>query len=977
MITLVTTIGNLPADRRDPVLAALRANLALAAVSEIVVLTEGRPDWYIAAAASAGASGRVRIEHTGQRPTFADLFTCANHCLTHGAQAVAMLNADISLADDGSAARLTETLAAMAGEGAPVVFALTRHDPQDGELALTLYDGNGLPNTLSADAWAFCQPLHLTRDLFYCPGQMNCDMLLTHDLLGSGCEVFNPCLDIVLQHHEQPKDDAYYREVNADETSQEILWRHTKQNAVYPWNYFGNPWVSTRWLRAGYRPAPASTNRPRIYMAVPAGLEHALAAHLAPLCALADRHACEVMILCDADPDRIIAENLAVLAEYPAASVLRPCDGVAALRCALLNGDHGTLQSLAFVADIDRIDAALLAEVEGVFLTLTANTLPAPVALGCTLMTSVFRADAFMNGFLTNCTRLDGYGSQIEHVFLVSTLTAHEAGLLDAHLSRYPTATVLWFRKDPGLYACWNIGIRVARTPYVSNANVDDLRDPAHVATLVAQLDSRPEVLVAASALNPFYVFPDDGTLPDNRDAWYADRPGAFGFCDLATLTDQSPPGLEPFNLPHCMPVWRRALHARFGWFDEGRYGTFADWAFWLKVLQGGGSGWLDPAPLGFYFVNPTSHNRRGTDLDRLHKVVEDEFLPLFLARRSGAQPKRNGPPAGLPRKLCLGGTARDYGQHRNNFNALVNALTPLEIDGEDGVQVIPFLERQFVWGDAEGEARSPNPCALTRPWIGILHVPFETPDWFEPATRPETFLTSALFRQSLPACRGILTLAQDLEADLNRFLPGVATLSVKHPTRYDARLFDPSAYRAAPAVVQVGDWLRRLQAIHRLRAPGHRRIMLLKQWTTAFLQRDIAVFGDQRDPGVEMVAFVPNARYDALLSSSVVLCLLYGTAANNVVIECIARATPILINPLPAVMEYLGADYPLYVTDEAGADRALATPGLVEAAHQYLLQRRAVIDLSYEGFCHAVAQSAIYEALQTAPCLTRKILNS
>ena len=65
-----------------------------------------------------------------------------------------------------------------------------------------------------------------------------------------------------------------------------------------------------------------------------------------------------------------------------------------------------------------------------------------------------------------------------------------------------------------------------------------------------------------------------------------------------------------------------------------------------------------------------------------------------------------------------------------------------------------------------------------------------------------------------------------------------------------------------------------------------------------------------------------------ACLSSSVVLCLLYATAANNVVIECIARATPILVNPLAAVVEYLGPDYPLYACDEDEAALLLSLPG-------------------------------------------------
>lgn len=278
----------------------------------------------------------------------------------------------------------------------------------------------------------------------------------------------------------------------------------------------------------------------------------------------------------------------------------------------------------------------------------------------------------------------------------------------------------------------------------------------------------------------------------------------------------------------------------------------------------------------------------------------------------------------------------------------------------------MPFLERQFVWGDAPyaGEAASGNAQPLTEPWTGILHVPFDAPNWFEQSASPEVFFESELFRASLPACRGLITLSADLERDLNRHLPGLPTLSLLHPTELDVNPFDLAAYEAAPCIVQVGDWLRRLQAIHRVRAPGHRRVMLLKRWTSAFLDREIAHDGGTLDPAVDMLELVPNEEYDRLLASSVVLCLLYATAANNVVIECIARATPIIVNPLPAVVEYLGIDYPLYASDAAEVDARLATPGSIRKAHEYLLKRRAEIDLSYEGFCYALARSGFYGQL-------------
>lgn len=944
--------------------------MSLSGISQITIVSEADIGWLDELGAEMAVGARLVRIPAATRPDFGALIARANAELAGGARAVCICNADISLGSQADAKAIIDLLNHLEdGSPGPAVLALTRHESETGVPVLDLYQGeNGLPNTISADLWAFARPLSVARELFYCPGQMNCDMLLAHDLITTGHRLFNPCLDVFIMHHEGAKDAAVYDEQNRKGSSQDLPNRQTAQNAIHPRNHYAVPWTRSDWLRLGYRPAPDSTNGRRLILALPKAAESRLGALIPDLARLSNHHDLEVQVLTEGAPDPLIRLHADALAAAPRLRLTRPARGLAAVRQAFLRGQQSRFERLAFVSDPARIDEALMSAADCVFVTLRPKPVAqGPARFGCTLVTSVFRSDPFIEGFLANSRALIGYGRMIEHVFLVSTLSETELVQFDALLAGQDSAVILWHRQDPGLYECWNIGIRIARTDYVSNANVDDLRDPDHVLALVQDLEANPDCLVAATALKFFTDYPADGSLPADRPSWYADRAGRFGLFDIAYLSDATPPVLVPHNMPHCMPVWRRSLHARFGWFDEPRYGTYADWAFWLRVLKSGGQGWMNKRALGFYFVNPTSHNRRGTDLDRLHRVVEADFIDLFLARRD-RRPSPVPATAGLSRKLILRGKTQAFGQHRNSFNALLHALEPLEIDpaGDGGVLFIPFLERQFVWGDEPGEAGSSDPRPLDQPWIGILHVPFDAPAWFSESVRPESFMATELFRRSRPACRGIITLARDLEADLNRFDPGLPTLSVLHPTALQARLFDPQRYRAGPAVVQVGDWLRKLQAIHRLRAPGHRRVMLLKQFTRKHLMDDIAIFSDYRDPTVEILDFISNDRYDDLLSSAVVLCLLYGTAANNVVIECIARATPILINPLPAVVEYLGRDYPLYATDEAEADALLTRPGAVEAAHEYLLARRAELDLSYEGFCYNIGSSGFYASLPT-----------
>jgi hypothetical protein len=84
---------------------------------------------------------------------------------------------------------------------------------------------------------------------------------------------------------------------------------------------------------------------------------------------------------------------------------------------------------------------------------------------------------------------------------------------------------------------------------------------------------------------------------------------------------------------------------------------------------------------------------------------------------------------------------------------------------------------------------------------------------------------------------------------------------------------------------------------------------------------------------------------------------------ANNTVVECIVRHTPILVNPLPAVVEYLGTEYPFYFDSLPEAARKAEDNGCVRAAHQYLAEMPKR-QFSGEYFRNALGESELYSGL-------------
>jgi hypothetical protein len=989
-----------------PVARVLEAHASNPAVNFVQVLTESDPELVRNLCRKHIPTEKLNIHREPQRPTFARLFQAASQAVEKSGGLAAIMNADTSFANESDIQRCDTALRTAQRKLGAAVLAITRHDKVNHEWKIKLYQSDGLPNTLSADCWVISAPLDLPEADFYCLGHMNCDLMLAYDLVQAGHNLFNPCLDIHILHHEDgAKDEDFYAAANSKAESKELLWKHAGMRCNEPFECIGIPWIQSDWLSASYAPTSLSSRRAKIYAIFPEAAEESLLLRAMALEVFAQQNDRDLVFLVESDLDAAFHFLKPLLSNSRHVFLQRTKGSVDAFLKSAMRGGLEGVENCAFTSNLYFLDKKLSEEVGAIVVDLRPDfrkgthgfprtkgdclswvikrhQLPAAQAAlpqreaTCSLVTSLFKAQAYIQKFLANSKAIYAYDEKIDHQFFVSSATESEAFALFAHFKRHPNVLIVWHRKDPGLYACWNMGCRLACTWYVSNANVDDLRAPDQVWKLIEQLQNQPHISVAASALVPFedHHKVSIETL-DKSNAWYSDQGGEFGYENLVRITEgeEGAQHLDPHNLPHCMPVWRREIHDKYGFFDEKNYGTFADWAFWLNVCKHGEKGYLLPEPLSFYYINPGSHNRRGHQLADWHHSIEKEHLESLFLRANGKRilAKKKAAPAWQKveiqksdsRKLDLHGRDFPYGQHRNSFNLIIEHLEPLN-RGEDGILFLPFIERYFVWGDEEGEVNSGNPIPIDKDWVGILHTPFDMPRWFEPKIEPEVFFKTPLWEASFAKCRGLITLSKDLQTDLKAWYPALPTHSLLHPTALDGHPFSLEAYKARPRLVQAGDWLRKFHAIFEIRASGHEKIMLFKHWTRDYIEREISVRGDYRNDSVLQRDFVGNEEYDDLLSSSVVLCLLYASAANNILLECLVRNTPLIINPLPSVVEYLGADYPLYATSIEQADDLLSDFYRIAQTVDYMKNRRALLDLSYEGFQANLSASEFYKNL-------------
>lgn len=307
----------------------------------------------------------------------------------------------------------------------------------------------------------------------------------------------------------------------------------------------------------------------------------------------------------------------------------------------------------------------------------------------------------------------------------------------------------------------------------------------------------------------------------------------------------------------------------------------------------------------------------------------------------------------------------------RSGWAYAMSALQPaLSNDGE-GILLDTMIERNFC--SRLRQARADNEVPYRRPWVGFVHVPYDIPRWCDYRKSARYVFRLRTWRQSVPYCTGLITLSAWMRRWLQERVD-VPVLNLKHPTevppiRFNFRRFLANTSRR---LVQVGWTFRRLCSIRELPLRRLRATVLVPHTNPrnqarffGAVERERLLLGvpplDQWD--VDILPYQPPRQYDRLLSNNIVFVHLYSAVANNAIIECIARNTPVLVNRLPAVEEYLGAGYPLYFrTLEEAAAKAEDTD-LVKETHEYLV-RMPKQWLSGDYFRNSLMESDFYRSL-------------
>jgi len=298
---------------------------------------------------------------------------------------------------------------------------------------------------------------------------------------------------------------------------------------------------------------------------------------------------------------------------------------------------------------------------------------------------------------------------------------------------------------------------------------------------------------------------------------------------------------------------------------------------------------------------------------------------------------------------LNLVRTARNaigVGYHRTGWPWVLRHLET--IHSNNGILFDDFFEQNFCYKN--------KPTVYKKPWVAIFHNPKEIPSFGNYRENLSAVFEMPEFKQSAKNLKLAIALSDDLAEWLTKQLD-CKVISLKHPinTKH-SEYWDYDEWVENKKLCQIGFYLRNTRLVEQVPEMEGVEInrlwsnmewlknydtKVMKHWENHFTDSLVDYqdsyftcrYNHRSAEDVSAEFALPSA-YDEILRTNVVIADYFACSASNVILECIAKNTPIMVNRLPAIEQYLGKDYPLFFTHPE------EIPGLmnrVKEAHLYL----------------------------------------
>ena len=264
------------------------------------------------------------------------------------------------------------------------------------------------------------------------------------------------------------------------------------------------------------------------------------------------------------------------------------------------------------------------------------------------------------------------------------------------------------------------------------------------------------------------------------------------------------------------------------------------------------------------------------------------------------------------------------------------------------------------VWFYSHIETEVKEKVTITKPWIAFMHNTPQHPPHLNKLYGGticiDSFLTSKTWIDSSKYCQGIFVLSEYCKKYFEDKVK-IPVNSLFYPTTNNDLKFDLSKFSSNKnkKIILIGHWLRNFESFDQLNSP-----IYPKFWLKSGPCQD----KHTNNKTVTKLNRVNNQEYDIFLSENLVFLDFYDTSANTAIIECIIRKTPILVRKLPAVVEYLGEEYPFYFENLSEAADKLKNIENIIKTYLYLTNMDKT-KFTHKYFVNSFGNSNIYKNLK------------
>tara|TARA_R110002020_G_scaffold78506_6_gene197428 strand:- start:1218 stop:3203 length:1986 start_codon:yes stop_codon:yes gene_type:complete len=208
------------------------------------------------------------------------------------------------------------------------------------------------------------------------------------------------------------------------------------------------------------------------------------------------------------------------------------------------------------------------------------------------IITSIYDGDEYIRPFLEDVTRQTVFKEKCELILINANSPGNEEEVINEYLEKYPDNIVYKkLEEDPGIYAVWNMAIKMATGEYITNANLDDRKASNALERHALELYTNTDVDLVYS--NMLITHKANETFENNSS-----NGERYNFPDFSLEN------LLRSNMPHASPMWRKTVHDKHGFFEE-KYRSASDWDMWLRAASDGAKFKKFNDIVGLYYFNP------------------------------------------------------------------------------------------------------------------------------------------------------------------------------------------------------------------------------------------------------------------------------------------------------------------------------------------------------------------------------------